>query len=158
MKKMLSLICIVLISITTSYAQSNYDLELAEKYTHEAKYYQQKAVDYRKDANYYLSKAKEYQKESVYYTRKGNVDRAKSRTKYYEDAMDKYKLRIRYAEEAEDKAALYHSKAARAIKNYNYDECSTITLGEDDNNISYWCYCLHPCIRDIVQGGNDVCG
>ena len=31
MKKMLSLICIVLISITTSYAQSNYDLELAEK-------------------------------------------------------------------------------------------------------------------------------
>ena len=42
--------------------------------------------------------------------------RAKTRTKYYEDAMNKYKLSIRYAEEAEDKAALYHRKAAGALR------------------------------------------
>ena len=114
MKKMLSLICIVLISISASFAQSNYNLELAEKYTREAKYHQQKAVDYRKD--YYLNKAKEYQKESVYYTKMGDVDRGKTRTKYYEYAMNKYKLSIRYAEEAEDKAALYHRKAAGVLR------------------------------------------
>lgn len=70
MKKMQSLICIVLISFSASFAKSNYNFELAEKYTREAKYYQQKAVDYRKDTNHYLNKAKEYQKESVYYTKK----------------------------------------------------------------------------------------
>ena len=64
MKKMLSLICIVLISISAIFAQSNYNLELVEKYTREA--------------NYYLNKAKEYQKESVYYTKMGDVDRAKN--------------------------------------------------------------------------------
>ena len=116
MKKILSLTCIVLISITAGYAQSSYNLELAEKYTREAKYYQQKAVDYRKDANYYLNKAKEYQRESVYYTKKGDLGRAKTRTKYYEDAMYKYKLRIRYAEVTENKAALYHRKASGALK------------------------------------------
>ena len=70
MKKILLLICVIVTSVSAGYAQSSYNLELAEKYTREAKYYQQKAVDYRKDANYYLNKAKEYQKESVYYTKK----------------------------------------------------------------------------------------
>lgn len=58
MKKTLLLICVIVISVSAGYAQSNYNLELAKKYTREAKYYQKKAVDYRKDANYYFNKAK----------------------------------------------------------------------------------------------------
>ena len=116
MKKALLLICVIVISVSAGYAQSNYNLKLAEKYTREAKYYQQKAADYRKDANYYFNKAKKYQRESVYYTKKVDVVRAKTKTIDYEDAMDKYKLSIRYAEEAEDKAALYHRKVAGALR------------------------------------------
>ena len=78
MKRILTLLMILLASKTLVLAQSDYYIKKAQSYQQEAEYYQKKAEGYRREASYYLKKAEGYQREAAYYTKRGDIDRAKT--------------------------------------------------------------------------------
>ena len=114
--KRLFFVVILLISLSSAFAKSDYYIKKAQSYQREAEYYQKKADGYRREAAYNLKKAEGYQHVAAYYTKRGDLDRAKTYSRYAENEMDKYETQLRYAAQANDKAAMYLRWAADALK------------------------------------------
>ena len=56
MKRILTLMIILIVSETLVLAQNDYYIKKAQSYQREAEYYQKKADGYRREAAYYLKK------------------------------------------------------------------------------------------------------